>query len=386
MKKESKINIFGWKKVLAITLVVKLIIFLIIIFAYVKLPFNLPMRYGNFLDSDYKKISVLSSFMTWDSQHYLFLSDHGYRPDQESDRFYPLFPGLIHLGSTFFHNSFWGGIVISNIISLFAILLFYAFVKKHFDEKVAFFSSLFLLAFPTGFYLSLIYSEGLFLLLTLCFFWFLYKEEYFVAGLFSFFLPLTRPVGIFITVPFAIVLLFSVWKKAAKNNMQLFKLLHVLWPFAGLCALFLFMNAKTGYAFETFLLDKMVAGQWNAFNIFNPLIFLKSLFTFPLALHGFTNSIIDRVFFISFLISLPFLYRSVPKSLFFYAILMGGVPLFGSFMSYTRYLFMAFPIFILLGKLFIEKKNRFFLYSLLGLFIILQIVFIILHSLNYWVS
>jgi len=150
--------------------------------------------------------------------------------------------------------------------------------------------------------------------------------------------------------------------------------------------LLLFYRIKVGYAFEPFLLDKMVAGQWSAWNIFNPMVFLKSFFSFPLAIHGFTNSLIDRTFFVIFLFGLPFVYKKTNKSLFFYYLMMGGVPFFGNFMSYTRYFFVAFPIFIATASVVSTKKYKFLFIPLLFILLMLQTLFLILHSLNYWVA
>src|SRR5579883_2651375 len=146
-----------WKAVLLLSIFVKVCIFFIAFAAFFLLPFQKTMWQANFLDYDYQKLSVTSAFMTWDSQHYLFLSDYGYRAYQESNRFYPLFPGLIHLASLPFHNSFLGGIIIANIISLFLAILFFSFVKKYFSEEIVWISTVLFLAFPTAFYISLIY-------------------------------------------------------------------------------------------------------------------------------------------------------------------------------------------------------------------------------------
>lgn len=378
------------KKIIFYFLLVKVSIFIVIICAFSLLPFSLASHNSNFLDPDYSSLSLASSFMTWDAQHYLFLSDHGYHPVQESNRFFPLFPGLIHLGSLFLGNSFWGGLVLSNLFSLGAIVLFYFFTKRFFSERIAEISTLLLLAFPTSFFLSLIYSESLFLFLVMCFFFFLYRKQFFLAGLFSFFLPLARSVGVFIFLPFSVYYAQYVYQQWKKNNAVrkdiLLQGLHLLWPLAGLGMLFLFIYIKTGNFFEIFLLHNTVVGRWDVFSIFHPDVFFKNLTQFPLALHGFTNSLLDRIFFVAYLISLPFIYKRLDKTFFIYALCMGGVPIFGTFMSYTRYMLMVFPFFIILAMFFTKKKYSHLLFPFLFLLVMLQTLFIIMHSLNYWVA
>ncbi len=378
------------KKVVVAVLLIKIFIVSIIVSAFFLLPFSMMNRTSNFVDHEYQSFSLQSAFMSWDAQHYLFLSDHGYRPGQESNRFYPLFPGVIRISSLFFHNSFWGGLVVSNLLSLCGIVLFYFFVKRLCTPEIAWKSTFLLLAFPTSFYLSLIYSESLFLFLVMCFFYFLYRKQFFFAGIFSFFLPVTRPVGIFILFPFLVFYAQYVRTvyTAKRSNIKgvMIQGLNLLWPIAGLGFLLLLMYSKTGNFFETFILDKTVVGRWDVFTIFRPDIFFQNLFSFSLVLHGFTNSLLDRLFFVGFLTSLFIIYKKLDKTLFVYALFMGSVPLFGNFMSYTRYMLMAFPFFIILGIVFTSKKYHFFFIPFLFFLVMLQTLFLILHSLNYWVA
>lgn len=149
------------KKLVLTVLLSKALIFLIIFLGYNFLPFNNYMHGANFTYPAGEGVNLSAAFKTWDAQHYLFLAERGYSPNQMSNAFSPLFPFLIKIfRPLFFNNSLLAGLALSNLFSTIAIIFFYLFIKDQLKlgEAAAFNSSLILLAFPTGFYLSLIYS------------------------------------------------------------------------------------------------------------------------------------------------------------------------------------------------------------------------------------
>lgn len=379
------------KKVISTILLIKICTFLLIICAYYLLPFSKPGYYFNFHLS--QQISLQSAFTTWDAQHYLYLAQNGYKHITESDRFFPLLPSLIRTFS-FLGEYFWGGMIIANIASFVGCIYFYLFVKNFSkNETVAYISLLLLLIFPTSFYFSLLYSESIFLLLISAAFYYLYEKKYLLSGLFALFLPLTRPTGIFILLPFFVYVLFDYYK-AIKKTKDIFSspllfrssLLLLLFPLMGLGIYFYLMYHTTGNAFTGFALQNNVVGRWQISAFLQPDVFLRNIFPAQFAIHGFTNSLFDRLFFLVFLISLPVIWKKTNPVLFSYALIMGIVPLFGSFMSYTRYMLLVLPIFIAYGKIFAEKQFswKIILYAYPSL--LLQALFIVLHSLNYWVA
>jgi hypothetical protein len=242
---------------------------------------------------------------------------------------------------------------------------------------------------------SLIYSESALLFLTSAFFYYLYSKKYFLAAIFVFFIPLTRPVGILIVVPYFVYWTINVWQLSKANIKKfLLKLIgmketyYLLSPILGVLLYFLIMQFQTGNYWEGIrALQSSVVGNWKLSNSLDPIYFLVNLFSpGALAIHGFTNSIIDRVFFVFYCFSLIFIYKRLDKTMFVYALMLGMVPVFGNFMSYTRYVLMVFPIFMVLAKIFDEKKYEFLFYPTLFSMIMFQTLFLIMHALNYWVA
>jgi hypothetical protein len=380
--------------IVALILVWKIVTIIITLAAFYLLPFNTNTFEGNFLYPKDQKVTVASAFKTWDAQHYLYLSEVGYKQNQASNWFYPLYPLIVRFTNILLHSPLLSGLLVSNILSFAGLLLFYFFVLRKFNESIAFCSLVLFMAFPTAFYLNLIYTEGLFLFLLSGFFLAVEKKKYLLASIFALFLPMTRSVGIFIFIPF----LFYILAQRGKgkkieiptfNKPLVFRFhplfLWLLAPLVGFAINLLYIHLKTGDFFAEFSAQRYFIGGYSVSNLFNPYLFVKNVFGTPLVLHGFMNSLIDRIFFGLFLVMIPLAYKKLNKGLFYFYLVLGLVPLLGSFMGYLRYLLPAFfPLSIVIGVL-IEKKKAFFI-ALLYCFLALQTVFIILQALNYWVS
>lgn len=373
----------------------KLAILLVIFLAFHLLPFDTQAYSVNFHYPQNEKISLASAYKTWDAQHYLFLSHKGYQINSQSDRFFPVLPMSISAVNALFRNSLTSGLVTANIFSFLGIVYFFLFCRLFLkNEDKAFNTVLLLLAFPTAFFFSLIYSEAVLLFLTGAFFYYLYSRKYFLAAVFALFIPLSRPVGILITVPYLVFWLDYKYKLFGKDYLKLIqntvfdkRTYYLLSPVLGMLIYFLIMQLTTGNYWNGLAFQSNVVGGWKLSNALDPIYFLVNLFS-PgnLAIHGFTNSLIDRTFFILYCLSLIVIYKKLDKTLFFYALMFGMVPVFGSFMSYTRYALMVLPIFVMLGKVFAEKKYAWAFYPVLFLFLMLQTLFLIMHALNYWVA
>ena len=375
-------------------IVVKLALLLTGAFAFSYLPFAKTIYQSNF-HYPTKESSYLLPFKTWDGAHYLYLAQKGYNTGQESNRFFPLYPALIVLVNFILHNVLVAAYFVSTLISLGCAILLYL-LTLHLTKKreVAILSVVFLMSFPSAFFLSLVYSEGLYLFLSLLFFYLMEKNSIRLSLIPAILLPLTRPTGIFILFP----MFFFILSK--KKNKRQFKIptfnrpIHVNFsplylmlcaPFLGVLIYFILMYIFLGNAFGGITGLSQVS-NWNIVNILDPLSLLKTMLATHLSLHGFQNSLLDRSFFVLFVISLPFLYRKTSKAYFYFTLSLGLVPLFGSFTSYLRYLLPAFPLYILLAEYLLPEKRSLYRYSFIAIFLILQSIFFAMQILNYWVA
>lgn len=140
-----------------------------------------------------------ATFAHFDGIHYLRLAAHGYA-DWGSQAFFPLYPLLIHLLSPLTPSPLAGGLLISWVSLLIAILG----LKQLFPERPKLFWLL--LVFPTAFFFFTLYTESLFLALTIWFFVCLSRQKWWLAGLLAGLASATRLVGAFLTLSLLIEL------------------------------------------------------------------------------------------------------------------------------------------------------------------------------------
>lgn len=375
MPKKSRL-----REVIVLAVILKISLFTVIYLAAHLLPFCYEC-YGN----GFATVPMFPwlHFGTWDAGHYVYLVNFGYQGTGLHHAFYPLFPMLVALVQIVLPDTLLAGLFVSNVASFAAIFLFFQFVKKRWGDMVAFNSVVLFLLFPTGFYLSLMYTESLFVALVLAVFYFWDRENIFLASVMAFFLSLTRPLGVLMAIPVVISCLYRCVQQKSVGFRMSRELLIALGSASGFAAYLFIMYSQTGSLWSGFDAQDYFVAKNSLANLLHPVAwFQKNFLDIDLTLHGFTTSLVDRVFFGGYIVMLYFISRLGDRALFWYALVMGLVPaLTGMIMAYTRYLLVVFPIFIVLALRF--KKQLLFIALPFCMF---QIVFLIMHILNYWVA
>lgn len=379
--------------VLVSIVLAKCSVLLLVFMAYHLLPFFRTNFEVNFVDPLHPEISLATAFSTWDAQHYLYLSEAGYRAGEISDAFFPLFPLLIHVATPLFRSSLLAGLVVSNLASLAGLYLLFKLVGQLYGRSTARTTLLLYLAFPTAFFLCMIYTESVFLLLAVGFFYLLFTGHLAWAALPAVLLPLSRPEGVLIILPFAVyygVEHLGIGKRpfaAALSRVRTVHVAAVLSPVLGGIAYLVFMRLATGNAFEMLQAMKGYVSAHSLTYVLHPLQLAQALAQWPLALHGFTNSIIDRALFLVFLLLIVPTFRRLHPALAAFALAVGILNvLSGTFMSYSRYLLLAFPVFITAALLLDRPNLRFVRLPLAYCMILVQGLFVVMYALNYWVA
>lgn len=371
---------YSLKNLISLTIVLKICVALVIILGFNFLPYNLtdPDKPEQVDIKDTFKAKVEYAFKAYDANMYVNLAERIIQSDNGRWVIYPLFPLLIKMmRPIFFNDTVLCGLVTANALSLLAIGFFYLFVKGLFDEKTAFISSVLLLAFPTAFYLSMIYSEALFLMLTFAFFYFLYRGVLPAALIAAFFLPISRPQGILVIIPAVVFLLTR--REAFK------KWLVVIAFLAGFASYLIYMKLVNGHYFAGFIAQNCFVGHYSVSNIFDIKgWFIRNFVEIKYSFHSYTDSAMDRSFFIVFLLFLYPVYKTLGKTLFCYMLVVGLIPaLSDNFMAYSRYVFVALPpAFIMLAKK-LEEKCYYVAIPMFAMQAVLLISFTIFHG---WVA
>ncbi|MGK7924869.1 MAG: mannosyltransferase family protein [Spirulina sp.] len=142
----------------------------------------------------------LQAFAWWDGEWYLKIATEGYEyiddGQQHSVAFFPLFPLLIRLLVRVGLSPELSGILLNNCAFLGAIFLLYRWVKERNGRDVAIWSTAVLAWCPYSLYGTVIYTEGLFLLLTIATLQAFEKQEYSKMSFFGILATATRGPGI----------------------------------------------------------------------------------------------------------------------------------------------------------------------------------------------
>jgi len=319
--------------------------------------------------------TLATTLSTWDAQHYLYLSQNGYQrlPPERApfNHFYPLWPALIHAMTALTRAPLAAALLLSNVFSLAALLLFHHLVHEQHGAAVADASLIALLSFPSAFYLCLPYTESLFLLLSVSLFLFLREGNDRGVALTGFLAALARPPGLLLALPIAAQLV------ASRSR----RLWLCLAPVLGHLTYLAVMRYYTGDAFT----GVQVSSFYAVDRATDGASFLRSLYPAGgLALHDFANSLLDRALFALVVVSLPLIGRLGPAYLA-YALAIGVMPaLLNAFIGYTRYALMAFPVFIAIGRFFEDARRRSLGLACAAILFALQVVLLLRHANNYW--
>lgn len=356
--------------------------------------FLIPYRAGYDYTDIWKFIhhyNPVSSFLLYpwanfDGVYYLMIAGNGYTSNAG---FFPLFPIIIHVVSSLFGKiqtfggiEFFVGLFLSNIFFFFSLVIFYKLLRLDYDNKIAYRSILFLLLFPTAFFFVSIYTESLFLLLTLLAFFHARRKEWLQAGILGLLLSATRLVGIAIFP----VLLFE-FLTLAKEKLSL-KILPIFLVPLGLMGYVLFNINKWGDVFYFIKAQGMLANNRSVDSI---ILFPQTIFRyFKILLIGnfyqyeYWVAVLELTTFFIVSILLYIAWKNkVRLSYTIFSILCFLIPIStGTFSGLPRYVVVLFPIFI--GIALIKNKNIQFAYVIISS--ILLFVLLMLFSRGYFVA
>ncbi len=220
----------------------------IIVYASVlMLPVRTDNRPRSFPDNLF-----LDGWVRWDSFYYRDIAVRGYThvPSPEGGfadtNFFPLYPLAARLVGAPFQSVEIGGLIVSNVAFLGALLLLYQFVTDHYGEGVAKRTVLLLAFNPMAYVFSAMYTESLYLLFAIATFTFAERNRWGPAAVFAAFAGATRVPGITILIGLGVLYM----EKMRTQGKWLDR--RVLWFLLGACgtgAVLLFFQLQFGDAF-----------------------------------------------------------------------------------------------------------------------------------------
>jgi hypothetical protein len=153
---------------------------------------------------------LLNAWAHWDGLWYLQIATAGYRPDNGTTAFLPLYPWLVGgLGWLLGGRVLWAGILLSSLCFLGALFLLYDLVRRDYplirpgDTALALpgRTVFYLAIFPLAFFFWAVYSESLFLLLAVGVFWAARRGHWWLAAACLGAALWTRPFGVVLVLP-----------------------------------------------------------------------------------------------------------------------------------------------------------------------------------------
>lgn len=160
----------------------------------------------------------LDVWARWDSEYYLDVAQHGYSTRPGLLNMFPLYPLLIAGFAVLLgHDYVLAGVVVSSLATFIALVYLFKLTAWELGEEAASRAVLYMAVYPAALFLLAVYTESLFLAVTVATFYYARRGRWAMAGLAAFLAGLTRPNGVVLLVPLA----YEVWRQAEGSPRRL---------------------------------------------------------------------------------------------------------------------------------------------------------------------
>jgi len=293
------------------------------------------------------------SFVNFDGVYYLKIAKDGYQQFEQA--FFPLYPILIKILTFFTKNYLLSGLLISNLFFLLGLFLFKKYLKK--INQASPWVFVFLLLFPTSFFFLTVYTESIFFVFLVLFFYFFSQKKYFTASFFGFLSSITRVNGVLLMLPF----LFLFCKDLKNKKINLYFLFYSLIVANGLLTYMFYLFKTTGDPLLFLNAQKVFGANRSTTIIFLPQVYFRYLKIFFTASFNFQYFVAFLEFFIFNLVFLVLVFDLLllikkknqdllALNLFSLANLILPT-LTGTFSSITRYSLLSLSFFLFLSRI-----------------------------------
>lgn len=148
---------------------------------------------------------VFTAWERHDALWFLRIEAFGYRTDDASAAFFPLYP-LLSRGVANLLGNHWllGAYIVSNVALVVGLAVLYRLTALEFSDTTARRTVLYLAVFPTAFFLYAPYTESLFLALSIGCLYAARRSAWLLAGYLGAMAALTRSTGLLLVLPLLI--------------------------------------------------------------------------------------------------------------------------------------------------------------------------------------
>ena len=313
---------------------------------------------------------ALSLWQRFDANWYLKIAERGYEADDGSTVYFPTYPFLIRV-LAFFLDPMLASLVISNISLIGVIGLLYQLTASITTEDTAPRTVVYLLLFPTGFFLTGAYTESLFLFFVLASLFAASRGRWTWSAVWGMLSSLTRLQGVLLVIPLA----WLAWREtrglAMREKLARYALLTLI-PLATVSFL----------AFTSLSLISTYEGTLHA-RFVSPWGNILAAASLVLGGKGSMVDALNLVFTLWLIAMLVPVWRKLPIEYFLYTLSMLVAPMLRMtttqpLVSMMRYALAVFPVFMVLGYWGENKRvNRIIVYLSLLLQLYLSAQFIL---------
>jgi Gpi18-like mannosyltransferase len=337
------------------------------------------------------KIPWYQYLLRWDGGWYLKIVREGYSYNgddliQQSINFQPLYPWICKAVAVLFGIPPGAALVIvSNTLLLIALPLLFKLIKEDYGTELALYAMAAVCFFPASLFFSAGYTESLALLLIAICFLLIKKQRFVFASIFIGLALGTRLMSLVLLPP----LLWELWRAYAKDikRLAIVGVICLVIATSGIWLYMIYLWAFFNRPLAIVTSKRAWHGSSGGHELFRVLTLQPFQHLLDLWRVGMLPETLAPWIFVLFVILLAWFRKVLPVRYLLYAagawlmpyLLASGNIGFGSF---TRYLLLAFPIFIILGTIF---KRRFWLgLATLGLFAALLFLHTALYAQAYW--
>ncbi len=298
---------------------------------------------------------LLAPWYRFDSMSYVSIAENGYLTDTTNASWPPLYPMLIWLVARLVRPTLLAALVVSNLAAIAALTLLYVLVAETWEEPLARKSLLWLILFPSAFFLLAAYSESLYLALSLACLLAARRQRWLLAGVFGALAALTRYQGILIALPI-LVEGWLAWRSTPERPVGKFAPVVISVALIGSAWLgfAVYIHYGLGYAWpwevQTASFAQRFAWPWQGLwtNVKDLLGLLGGwpIFDYP-RLFDLAAAVLAIVLFMVYRKKMPLSYWAYAVVLLLLALVKVNVDKL--LVSTTRYLLTAFPLFVALG-------------------------------------
>lgn len=197
----------------------KIVDTVISLFAVKFIPYLGYFSYGPTM-YQYGTPDYVRALTNFDGVFYIRIATQGYSYTEQA--FFPLYPVILSWTNTLLHNPIIAGLAVSLISFVIGLFLWRQYFGYLSGMRNFPWALMLLLVYPTSYYFGVLYTESLFFALMVGTLLTLKRRQYLLSAILAYCAALTKVVGVFLILPIAVTFIREVGQSKYANVKELF--------------------------------------------------------------------------------------------------------------------------------------------------------------------